>query len=84
MRCGLGSASITNFDDDVDGFECFGELAFGFGDVAGIPVYFWAEVAGGERGVLLGVDGGGYETFGPSMVMIVAIMTIMMSGYSSV
>ena len=50
MRRGLGSARVSDFDDDVDGLEGFGELAFGFGDVSGVPVYFGALV-GREGGV---------------------------------
>eukprot|EP00565_Helicotheca_tamesis_P005500 CAMPEP_0185739476 /NCGR_PEP_ID=MMETSP1171-20130828/35540_1 /TAXON_ID=374046 /ORGANISM="Helicotheca tamensis, Strain CCMP826" /LENGTH=82 /DNA_ID=CAMNT_0028411057 /DNA_START=59 /DNA_END=310 /DNA_ORIENTATION=- len=54
---GFGGTCITYFDDNIDGFECFGEETFGFGNVAGIPVDEGAGVSGGGGGVR--VLGGG-------------------------
>lgn len=45
MCRGLGQAGVADFDDDVDRFERFGQLAFGLGDVAGIPVHLGAAVS---------------------------------------
>jgi len=37
VACGLGDAPISDFHEHVGRFEGFGEEAFGFGNVAGIP-----------------------------------------------
>jgi hypothetical protein len=50
MRRRLAGPGITDFHDDVDCFECFGKLAFGLGNVSGIPLDYGAIVAVvGER-----------------------------------
>jgi hypothetical protein len=50
MRRRLAGPGITDFHDDVDCFECFGKLAFGLGNVSGIPLDYGAIVTVvGER-----------------------------------
>lgn len=55
MRGGLGSAGVAYLDDDVYGFERFGELSLGLGYVTGVPVDLGALVAGeGVVGLFVG------------------------------
>jgi len=64
MCRGLASPGVSDFDDDVDCLQGFGQLSFGFGNVAGVPVDSRAFVTGFEQFGFVVVGCGGEGSCG--------------------